>query len=128
MNDITAVLPYVKLRFNIEHPTLEECYLYGYECALAEVDESDNPFAEFSIDAKYWHDGWWAGFAEEEPIFDFTNQVDKHENLSNTQLLAAANDGVFFNGAKTLFSRVLKITGVIVASAIVGYQVFELVA
>jgi len=41
MNDILALLPHLKLRFNIEHPGFEDCYAYGYECAVAEINEEE---------------------------------------------------------------------------------------
>ena len=43
MSDINELLPDLKLRFNINHPSLEECYLFGYECALAGVNERKSP-------------------------------------------------------------------------------------
>ena len=61
MNDITALLPDIKLRFNIDHPSYEECYIFGYECAVLEVDESENPFHEGSPESEQWLEGWWAG-------------------------------------------------------------------
>ncbi len=67
MNDTTELLPHIKLRFNIEHPSFEECYSYGYECALAEVEEDENPFREGSIEHEQWQEGWWAGFYGEKP-------------------------------------------------------------
>ena len=54
MNTVNELLPHVRLKFNIDHPGLEDCYLFGYECALAEVKEGDNPFAENSKEAEQW--------------------------------------------------------------------------
>ncbi|MDI1352997.1 MAG: transmission trait enhancer LetE, partial [bacterium] len=70
MNDTTALLPHIKLRFNIEHPTYEESYMFGYECALSEVAEEDNPFRAGSPESEQWLEGWWAGAYEEKPLFD----------------------------------------------------------
>ena len=61
MNDITALLPHIKLRFNIDHPSYEECYIFGYECAVSEVAEEENPIPEGSQEAEQWLEGWWAG-------------------------------------------------------------------
>jgi hypothetical protein len=121
MNDITALLPHVKLRFNIEHPNYEECYLFGYECAIAELSEDDNPFPEGSQEAEQWQEGWWAGFYEEKPLFDLSTmdeiQLDKEK---------AANDQQY--NKNSFLTLVFEISGAIAASAIVGYQLLELVA
>ncbi|KTD75678.1 hypothetical protein [Legionella waltersii] len=122
MNDITALLPHVKLRFNIEHPNYEECYLFGYECAIAELSEDDNPFPEGSQEAEQWQEGWWAGFYEEKPLFDMSSmdeiQLDK-ETAANDQQYCQKN---------SFLTLVFEISGAIAASAIVGYQLLELVA
>lgn len=121
MNDTTALLPHIKLRFNIEHPSYEECYLFGYECALAEVTEEDNPFREGSQEAEQWLEGWWAGVYGEKPLFDMNhNEVEERNDI-------AANDHLYHQ-KHSFLSLVLEISGAIAASAIVGYQLLELVA
>jgi ribosome modulation factor len=128
MNDMTALLPHIKLRLDIEHPSLEECYVYGYECALAEGNEDENPFREGTKESDQWLDGWWAGFYGEKPLF----QLDYSEGSSPIAEQEAANDqsfhvhGIRIN--RSFLAKMLKITGAIVATALVGYQVFELVA
>lgn len=123
MNDITALLPHVKLRFNIEHPNYEECYLFGYECAIAELTEEENPFPEGSIEAEQWQEGWWAGFYEEKPLFDLNNMEEDIQLDKET----AANDQRYC-GKNSFLTLVFEISGAIAASAIVGYQLLELVA
>lgn len=123
MNDTTALLPHIKLRFNIEHPSYEECYLFGYECAISDLAEEDNPFSADSAEAEQWLEGWWAGFYGETPLFDMNapslEEVEVNKN-------AAANDQQY---QKTSFmTLVFEISGAIAASAIVGYQLLELVA
>lgn len=120
MNDINTVLPHLRLRFNIDHPELEECYSLGYECALAEVEEGENPFVEGTLEYEHWQEGWWAGFYGEEPLHQLpAKPVDKKH---------AANEGLFFGGENSFMSNVLKITGVIATSALIGYQLLDLVA
>lgn len=119
MSDTKGLLPYIKLQFNIEHPTLEEAYQYGYECALAEIAEEDNPFAIGSNEYEQWHDGWWSGFYGEDSLF--AKETEESEILS-------ANDHVYHDSKENLFFRFLEISGVIAVSAFVGYQLFELVA
>ncbi len=123
MNDTTALLPHIKLRFNIEHPSYEECYIYGYECALGDVAEEDNPFRAGSPESEQWLEGWWAGFYGEEPLFSL-------DSLENNEVAVhhedAANDQHYHKSSILTF--VFEISGAIAASAIVGYQLLELVA
>lgn len=119
MNDTTALLPHIKLRFNIEHPSYEECYIFGYECAISEVAEEDNPFREGSQESEQWLEGWWAGAYGEKPLFDMTS-IEREEEL-------AANDQQYCH-KHSFLSLVFEISGAIAASAIVGYQLLELVA
>ncbi len=125
MNDINALLPDIKLRFNIEHPNLEECYAYGYECGRAEINEEANPYRLGTTECEQWLEGWWAGFYGEEPLYDLGDYLSTDtSNIAHE----AANDMVY-QGSKTgFFTKVLEITGVIAVSAIVGYQVIDLVA
>lgn len=124
MNDITALLPHIKLRFNINHPSYEESYVCGYECGLAEIDEEDNPFKEGTQQKEQWLEGWWDAMSGEQPLFDL-NSIE-HEEASLVKE-NSANDAQY--GHKHSFlSLVIEISGAIAASAIVGYQLFELVA
>lgn len=121
MNDINALLPHLKLRFNIDHPELEDCYAYGYECARHEIAEEENPFTLGTLEYDNWQEGWWAGYYGEEPLYHShaAPVVDKKH---------AANDGLFFFMENSFVSNVLKITGAIAASALIGYQLLDLVA
>ena len=123
MNDMMALLPDIKLRFNIEHPSYEECYLFGYECAVSEVTEEDNPFRAGSPEAEQWSEGWWARFYGEESLFN-TNYADAEEISLIKE--TAANDQQYHKSS--FLNLVFEISGAIAASAIVGYQLLELVA
>lgn len=128
MNDTSAWLPDIKLRFNIEHPNLEECYAEGYRYALAELSEQENPFREGTCEFEQWQEGWWAGFYGEEPLYDLDSSALSDEDNESDDLIAAANDGLFSIHNKSFLMKVLRITGAIAASALVGYQVLDLVA
>ena len=137
MNDTQALLSMVKLRFNIEHPSVEECYSFGYECADAGIGEEENPFADGTMGHDQWVDGWWAGFYGEEPIFelvdDFKKELVSDNTLESTQQFTtqAANDQSFQNSTLSKSSwlmKVLEISGVLAVSAVVGYQVLDMVA
>lgn len=126
MENTIGLLPHIKLRFNIEHPSCEECYVYGYECALAEVAEEENPFTKGTLEHEHWLDGWWAGFYGESPLFTLPEERDTASEE------VAANEKTYHFISHLVNSHflanMLKITGALAATAIVGYQVFELVA
>ncbi|MCE3045188.1 MULTISPECIES: transmission trait enhancer LetE [Legionella] len=126
MKDKTTLTPYLRLRFNIDHPSLEECYVFGYECAAAELSEEENPYAAGTEEHDQWSEGWWAGFYGEEPLFSLSEQIEEEE-LEAPQ--AAANDQWYHHPFQSAFlSTFLKITGALAATAVVGYQVLDLVA
>ncbi len=125
MNDTTMLLPHIKLRFNIEHPSLEDCYSYGYDCAAAEVDEENNPFRFGTIEHEQWTEGWWAGLYGEKPTLVATSEADADEG---TVIKSSANDQVYHENMDSFFIKLLEISGMIAVSAIVGYQLIELVA
>ncbi|QRN02726.1 transmission trait enhancer LetE [Legionella sp. MW5194] len=124
MNDTSALLPHIKLRFNIEHPNLEDCYAEGYQCALSELGEQENPYRQGTSEHEQWQEGWWAGFYGEEPLYNLDVAPVKNEEEEKS----AANDGLFSIHNKSFLVNVLRITGAIAASAFVGYQVLDLVA
>ncbi|WP_133130884.1 transmission trait enhancer LetE [Legionella yabuuchiae] len=125
MNTINEFVPYIKLKFNVEHPSFEACYAYGYECGLTNVSEENNPYKEGTREYEQWSDGWWAGFYKEEPIYDITDYIG-YDHITEE---FAANDERFYASAKTGFiTKVLELSSVIAVSAILGYQVLDMVA
>lgn len=124
MSNTTDLLPDIKLRFNIEHPSYEECYIFGYECALSDVTEEENPFRESSREAEQWLEGWWAGTFGEKPLFAMSDLEDQEMQMIQE---IAANDQQFCY-KNSFLTLVFEISGAIAASAIVGYQLLELVA
>ncbi len=125
MNDTTTLLSMLKLKLNIEYPSVEESYVYGYEAAKAGIQEEDNPFDEMTRENEHWSEGWWAGFYGAEPVFSLDALAEPE---AAQQPLDAANDYVFHDGMGGFFVKVLEITSVIGVAALVGYQVLELVA
>lgn len=119
------VLPDIALRFNINHPTIEESYWYGYECATADMAEESNPFKAGSTASDHWIEGWWAGFYGEEPAFShpLIMEADHSEQIDTS-----ANDHVYQDHLEQFLVKFLEISGVLMISAIVGYQLIELVA
>lgn len=131
MKDTAKLLPYVKLRFNIDHPSFEDCYALGYECAIAEATEEENPFREGTQEYEQWQEGWWAGFYGEKPLFEFTEPIESEADILSGQVAANDQDDNHFISHlvnSNFLANLLKITGAIAATAVVGYQVIELVA
>jgi hypothetical protein len=124
MNTMTALLSDLKLRFNIEHPNFEECYTFGYECARADIDETENPFKQGSKESEQWLEGWWAGFYGEEPLYELGSTYKIQEVLTEHE---AANDHLY-EKMGSFFAKVVEITSLIAVSAAVGYQMIDLVA
>lgn len=114
-----SLLPYLKLRFNLDHPDLEECYMDGYESAKADLSEQTNPYREGSREYEHWEEGWLAGFYDEAPIYP----LEKEQNVTT-----AANDQSFFSRHIDLFGALFRITGALAATAVIGYQIVDLVA
>jgi len=119
MNDMQALLPYLKLRFNIDHPSYEDSYVFGYECGCNLLKEEENPFPLDSEAHEHWLEGWWAGVYGEEPLFKLAQEEEA---------VIAANDKAYHFDYKHLIVNFLKITGALTATAALGYQIFDLVA
>ncbi len=125
MNDTTALLPDIRLRFNIEHPSLEDCYTHGYECAVSEITEEDNPYQRGSIESEQWIEGWWAGFYGEKPLYELASESDNEESLIQVK---ASNDSFYHENLGNFFAKFFEITSMLAVSAAVGYQLVDLVA
>lgn len=117
MNELN-ILPDLKLRFNIEYPDLEECYQEGYESAVEGFLEEQNPYKLNSLEYDYWQEGWIAGYCEEEPTLHLLEKENKITHAANEK----------YPSKQEFFVKFLKITGALAATALVGYQVLELVA
>lgn len=115
MKTIEDVLPDIKLRFNINNPSYEESYAYGYACAVASLELNINPYAQQSNLANQWEEGWWDGFYGNDPLFP----------LDWLHVSQAANEEIY---ASSTLITILKITGTLAASVLLGYQLFEWVA
>ncbi|WP_131782641.1 transmission trait enhancer LetE [Legionella gresilensis] len=128
MENLNSLLPYIKLRFNIDHPDLEECYAYGYECAKAEIPEEENPYSIDTAEYEQWQEGWWAGFYGEEPLFSFGENEIKEESQEPISVGSAANDQTYHPLYTGFITSILRLSGALAATAVVGYQVIDLVA
>lgn len=127
-----AILSDLKLRLDIQYPSYEACYAQGYEASLASQTEENNPFVEGTSESVQWQEGWWAGFYGEVPLYDLNDYIAVHKSQYTQEVSVddapAANDSHYFGMSFHTLMNVCKITGLIAASALLGYQVLELVA
>lgn len=127
------IYPYVKFMFEIDNPSLEDCYRYGYESATEGLAEQDNPFVQHGAqtESEYWLQGWWDGFYGAQPVFELnlapkvaaTSMFNKEEGLSEL----AANEGVFEEQKDSKVTTVAKLAAA-VAGAFLSYQIIDLIA
>ena len=134
MNDNTTakLLPYVKLMFEIDNPSLEDCYQYGYQMAQDGSEETENPFADHKSgqEDEYWLQGRWDSSYGLEPMFAIetieqaiSTTDEKLVELSN---MDAANDSGFEVLRESKITTVAKLAAV-VAGAFLSYQVIDMV-
>lgn len=124
MTQLQDILPHVTLRFNIENADLEDCWVEGYQCASAEIDEEQNPFEADTAEYQQWNQGWWAGFYGEEPIY----AVSTDTSFEELPVDAANEESWQKIQTKSWLGKVVKITGAIAATAVIGYQLVDMVA
>ena len=79
-------LPHAKLHLHIQTPTLEDCWLDGYESAKHDIAEGHNPYRPSSKECEFWGDGWWAGLYDEKPLFDLAGHVYPEEEVEKPKL------------------------------------------
>ena len=122
MSDLQNVLPDLRLKFHIEHPTIEECYIAGYEAAEAAYPEEMNPFTDNATLHSHWADGWWDGYYNQPPLFSIKSIEEE------AAMAEEAQDEADHNTVHPWMAHVIKITSVLGMTALVGYQLLDLVA
>lgn len=136
MNNVNAsaqLLPHVRLMFEIDNPSLEECYRHGYLMSKEGVDESENPFLDrgASRESELWIQGWWDCFYGEEPLFSLEPALST-QILTNAQKIhwsedGAVNEEAFEDVKGSTITTVAKLAAAI-AGALLSYQVIDLIA
>lgn len=122
------ILPYLRLKLNIDQPTLEECWAEGYDVAQKEGDEEANPYREDSMEYQHWNQGWWAGFYGEERWYKENDLCDSanHYRKQISQYSVAVNEPDYGSeNVREWAGRFAKIAGAI-AATIVAVELFEL--
>lgn len=125
---------YLRLKLAIEHPNAEECWKEGYDCALHNISEDENPYKPDTLEYRNWMDGWWAGFFGETPLaakapVSVVSTKTKHFKLHKIGgKQDASNEPFWTHERKVLFlKRTIQITGIILVAAL-AYELAELVA
>lgn len=126
------VLPYVKFLFEIDNPSLEECYQYGYQMSVDGALEEDNPYAgRGEKEAEYWQQGWWDACYGIEPMFAFEPSAQQTVTPVDQALHwveeTAANEGDFEEQVDSKITTISKIAAVL-AGAFLSYQVLDMIA
>lgn len=96
--DLTQGMLELLLHRNTATRGLESCWMEGYYYAETGHEESKNPFQHDTIEHKYYSEGWWAGFYNEDPLFpeySFNHKAlnpinDADINLLDTDNILAA--------------------------------------
>lgn len=118
MMNTEEILPHVRLKFAVDHPLLEDCWLEGYEFASNNLPENDNPYEKDTSEYEYWCQGWWAGYFGEAPLFTEESLEDKKPTLVDKvvdiKTIRAANQPDWNKtGVKEWAGTVAKIAGAI---------------
>ena len=89
---------------------------------------NENPHAKDTEEYYQWADGWWDGFYGEKPLFCFEEEKLEDKGIVAPTMSKAANDKDYNASSGGYLYVILKITSALAATAIVGYQVLDLVA
>jgi hypothetical protein len=122
MNVQNNVLPEARLIFEIQCPSLEECWVDGYETAMANGLEDCNPYAKASSEYQHWNDGWWSGFYGESPINTYQDHQEISQdcpaNMSQMESAEACNESIWTNPRFRLWAgRLVKVAGIVAVTA-----------
>ncbi|MBB71748.1 MAG: transmission trait enhancer LetE [Legionellales bacterium] len=132
MKDNDNIIPFARLKHHIDVPNLEEVWLDGFESAQAELEEERNPYRQGSTEYFHWNEGWWAGFYEEEPLFDLAGNLREDILLLDSEQKCANDEQVVLEDqqkqhTKQVIKRVIQVAGVIFV-ALAAYELAELAA
>jgi hypothetical protein len=126
-------LSYAKLKLNVDVPDLDENWLDGYESAQHETPEESNPYQVGSAEYQQWNEGWWAGFFNEEKLFDWCDTpvaTNVDMIINRIQQAAAAKEIAYtpkLSRTKVIISHIVQATAAVMAFGIC-YQFADLLA
>lgn len=120
------LLPYLKLKLELEHPNLEDCWHEGYYSVQLDLELEDNPYEEDSKEAEFWSQGWWAGFYEEPELSPKPLTVVSEGHFTKVNLPQAANESIWSSdNIKRWTCNVVKVATV-VAMTVVAIEFLDL--
>lgn len=128
------ILPSLRLQLNVAKPNLEDVWTEGYEVSMSGGHEESNPYEINSTEHEHWSQGWWAGFYGEEPLYQNESiQPEIHSVAAQLRQVEvkqpAANAPIWMHpSVKRWAKHVVRIAGALAATAVVGYQIIDLVA
>jgi len=133
MNTDSQILPQLRLKLNVDNPNLEDVWTEGYEVSMAGGNEETNPYKSNSVEHEHWSQGWWAGFYGEEPLYTLSLEPQEIHasvaDITQVKVQPAANASVWMHpSVKRWAKHVVRIAGAIAATAVVGYQLIDMVA
>ena len=115
------LLPHLRLELNLKYPDLDVCATEGYDSAVHNRDESDNPYQDGTPEARYWSEGWWRGFYAPE-----ATKVQKGATLSRLAVRKAVNEPCWNNEHVLRWSaNVVKVASV-VAVTVAAIELLDL--
>ena len=115
----TTILPYVKLSLHIENPDLDDVWRDGYKSAEASELEESNPFFAGSTEHEFWEQGWWAGFYQEEPLFQMETATQTNVAITVSELIKH-----WYNSCAFVIDKMVNAT----LGAFIVYEVIGVVA
>ena len=126
MDATKEILPYLKLRLELEHPDLEDCWTEGFKHASRDGEQVDNPYKIGTVEAEYWEQGWWAGFYEEPSWSPKRLTVANEGNFTRVALTQAANEPNWTSDKiRRWTSNVIKVAS-IVAVTVAAFEMLDL--
>lgn len=117
-------LSYAKLKLNVDVPDLDENWLDGYESAQSDSPEEANPYQIGSTEYQQWNEGWWAGFFNEEKLFDWCDtsiKTEVDEVITRVQQAAApvlTNTEIKLSRTKVILGHVVQVAATVMAFGI----------
>ncbi len=109
MSNGNEILPDLLLKFEIEHPDIDDLYLEGYQAGLKNLSESINPYPKDSDNHHYWNEGWWDAFFEEAPVFMPLTEYSHAGVVADTAIHCANDESLIDENKESLFSLLFQV-------------------
>lgn len=118
------ILAFVRLNLHVAMPDLEETWLDGYQTAMVDLPEENNPYPMSSQEYECWSEGWWAGYYQEQPLFTLAGRVNLVSAPVPKEQTAVSKPQTI--KARKYIIRVMQVLGTLLAAA-VCYQLLDFI-